>query len=117
MYFCTMKIEISLGSNTEPVANMQRAKALLTTILPNIEFGEELWTKPYATPQVPNPTTPYLNCMAVADTPLEQSHLLAKLKQVELSLGDSHENHQHGSVLIDIDLLKYDGITLKERLW
>lgn len=117
MYFCTMKIEISLGSNTDPEANMQRAKTLLTSILPNIRFGKEVWTKPYATQQVPHPTKAYLNCMAMADTTMEKSHLMAKLKQTEQTLGDNHHNHQQGIVLIDIDLLKYDNVTLKEKLW
>lgn len=117
MYFCSMKIEISLGSNTCAAENMRAAKELLAMLLPGITFGEEVWTKPYATPAIPHPTTPYLNCLARAETPLEQSHLAAKLKQVEQSLGDSHANHQRGVVLMDIDLLSYGGKTVKEKRW
>lgn len=117
MYFCTMKIEISLGSNTHAAANMRAAKELLAMVLPGITFGEEVWTEPYATPSVPHPTERYLNCLAWAETTLAQAHLVAKLKQVEQKLGDSHANHQRGVVLMDIDLLSYDGITVKEKRW
>lgn len=112
-----MKIEISLGSNTQPAANMRKAKDLLLAVLPNIAFGEVLWTKPYATPLVPHPTTPYLNCMATADTTLTLSYLNGKFKQIEQSMGDCHENHTKGIVIIDIDLLKYGDTIIKEKLW
>ena len=32
-------------------------------------------------------------------------------------MGDSHENHQQGKVLIDIDLVQYDGKIVKGIIW
>lgn len=112
-----MKIELSLGSNTQPEQNIHRAKALLKALMPNILFLEEIWTEPRPTAQVPHPTKKYLNVLAVADTNLSQDHLTVKLKQIERSLGDTHDNHQHGIVLIDIDLLSYNNQKVKEKMW
>lgn len=32
-------------------------------------------------------------------------------------MGDSHENHQQGHVIIDLDVAEYDGRTIKEVVW
>lgn len=111
-----MIVEISLGSNTNASQNMAVAKALLVKLLPQITFSEERWTEPYPTPSVPHPTRKYLNCMARATTNLTQERLVRELKQIEKELGDSHDNHQQGIVLIDLDLLTYDCHTIKESV-
>lgn len=112
-----MKVTISLGSNTSATENMHQAKVLLRALLPDIVFGEEVWTEPYPTVLVPHPTARYLNCLAHATTSLPQDRLAAELKRVETALGDNHANHQKGIVLIDIDLLTYGDRTLKQKLW
>lgn len=112
-----MKVELSLGSNTNAEVNMARAKELLAVLLPGIAFGETVWTAPYPTKLVPHPTKKYLNCLAAAETALTQDELVAALKQLERQMGDSHENHKAGRVLIDVDLLSYNGLTVKEKRW
>lgn len=112
-----MKVTLSLGSNTDAQLNIRRAQLFLGDLLPGIVFEEEVWTAPYPTPQVPRPTKKYLNCFAVADTTLTQSELTVSLKEIERRIGDSHENHQRGTVLIDIDLLSYGDTVVKEKLW
>ena len=32
-------------------------------------------------------------------------------------MGDSHENHQQGHVIIDLDVAEYDGRIVKEVIW
>lgn len=115
--FANMNIMLSLGSNTQAEQNIERAQALLRVFLPDISYGEAIWTEPYPTPLVPHPTKKYLNCLAEADTSLQQEQLVCKFKEVERAMGDSHENHQKGRVLIDIDLLSYNGRTIKDKFW
>lgn len=112
-----MKIELSLGSNTHSEENIQRAKMLLRNIFTDILFDQMVWTEPYPTPTVPHPTKKYLNCTAHANTPLGKEQVIEELKNVERMMGDSHSNHQIGIVLIDIDLLMYDGQKVKEKRW
>ena len=39
------------------------------------------------------------------------------LKEIEQTMGDSHENHQIGKVLIDIDLAQYGEKIVKKIIW
>lgn len=112
-----MKVDISLGSNTSATTNMHKAKALLKALLPDARFDEEVWTAPYPTALVPHPTAKYLNCLAHATTALPQDELVAELKRLEETLGDSHDNHRKGIVLMDFDLLTYGNQTVREKLW
>lgn len=110
-------IALSLGSNTDAPQNIAKAKTLLQQLLPDVVFSPEQWTQPYPTPAVPHPTEPYLNCLATATTTRSLDDLTARLKQLEHELGDSHENHQRGRVLIDIDVHRYGDKIVKEILW
>lgn len=39
------------------------------------------------------------------------------LKRTEQVMGDSHQNHQLGKVLIDIDLIQYGNETIRKIAW
>lgn len=67
-------------------------------------------------PSASSPTV-FLNLLAYADTPLSLDHLQEELKAIEREMGDSHENHQQGHVIIDLDVAEYDGRIVKEVVW
>lgn len=107
-----MKITLAIGSNTQQQQNVAEAKTRLRRLFPDIVFGKELWTEP-----VGIRSDRFLNLLAYADTTLTLEELQKQLKGIEHEMGDSHENHQQGCVLIDIDLACYDGQTVKKVVW
>ena len=107
-----MKILLAIGSNVRQTQNIAEAKRRLRRLLPSIVFGQEVWTDP-----VGLQSDRFLNLLAYADTTFSPAELQQRLKQIECEMGDSHENHQGGRVLIDIDLAEYDGQTIKEVVW
>lgn len=107
-----MKITLAIGSNIEQQKNVAEAKCRLRRSLPGIVFENELWTDP-----VGLRSDRFLNLLAHAETPLAIDALQRQLKKIEREMGDSHENHQQGRVIIDIDLARYDGRTIKDVVW
>lgn len=107
-----MKITLAIGSNTQQQQNVAEAKVRLRRLFPDIIFGKELWTEP-----VGLHSDRFLNLLAYADTTFTLEELQKQLKRIEHEMGDSHENHQQGRVLIDIDLACYDGQTVKKVVW
>ena len=55
--------------------------------------------------------------MAKATTSLPLDVLQRELKGIETAMGDSHESHLKGIVIIDIDLLAYGSLQLKADDW
>ena len=106
-----MKITLAIGSNILQQKNIDEAQSRLRHLLPGIVFGEAVWTTPIGIQ-----SDRFLNLLAYADTPLSLEHL-QELKAIEREMGDSHENHQQGHVIIDLDVAEYDGRTIKEVVW
>lgn len=105
---------------------------LLRELLPDIVFTKTLKTD--AQPSILNPqpltlgeadtstlnpqhSTFYYNCMAKATTSLPLTELQQRLKDIETTMGDSHESHLKGIVVIDIDLLAFGSQQLKADDW
>ncbi len=107
-----MKITLAIGSNILQQKNIDEARSRLRHLLPGIVFGEAVWTTPIGIQ-----SDRFLNLLAYADTPLSLDRLQEKLKAIEREMGDSHENHQQGHVIIDLDVAEYDGRTVKEVVW
>lgn len=107
-----MKITLAIGSNILQQKNIDEARSRLRHLLPGIVFGEAVWTTPIGIQ-----SDRFLNLLAYADTPLSLDHLQEALKAIEREMGDSHENHQQGHVIIDLDVAEYDGRTIKEVVW
>lgn len=107
-----MKITLAIGSNIQQELHIAEAKTRLRRILPGIVFEEAIWTTP-----VGIQSDQFLNLLAHANTPLSLQTLQKRLKDIEQEMGDSHENHQQGHVIIDIDLAEYDGQTIKKVVW
>lgn len=107
-----MKVVITLGSNTCQQANINKAKELLRQRFDGIRFSDEEWTDP-----VGIVSDRYLNCIGHLDTRLSLDALKTTLKEVERLMGDSHENHQRGTVIIDIDIIRYGERKIKDIIW
>lgn len=112
-----MKVIISLGSNTNQRENIQHAREILSHLIPDAEFTKPIWTDPIAENDRPAGENQYLNCLVEGHVHLSERSLLAKLKQLEITMGDCHENHVKGIVSIDLDLIQYGDHKLRDIIW
>lgn len=107
-----MKITVSLGSNTEQEQHIEEAIERLKTVFSDITFTQPQWTEPVGVV-----SDRYLNCLANFTTSLSLQQLLQQLKDIETAMGDTHENHKQGIVLIDLDVIKYGDKEVKKIAW
>ena len=107
-----MKITISLGSNTEQEQHIEEAIERLKTVFSDITFTQPQWTEPIGVV-----SDRYLNCLANFTTSLSLQQLVQQLKNIETAMGDTHENHKQGIVLIDLDVIKYGDKEVKKIAW
>lgn len=107
-----MKTVIALGSNFNQAENISKAQALLKQYFKDVRFTEARWTEPIGIE-----SDNFLNCIGTFETSWTLTQVQQCLKEIEMSMGDSHENHQQGKVLIDIDLAQYGGKIVKEIIW
>lgn len=107
-----MKITISLGSNTEQEQHIEEAIERLKTVFSDITFTQPQWTEPIGVV-----SDRYLNCLANFTTSLSLQQLMQQLKDIETAMGDTHENHKQGIVLIDLDVIKYGDKEVKKIAW
>ena len=107
-----MKITIALGSNTEQQQHIKEAIERLKTVFSDITFTQLQWTDPIGLA-----SDSYLNCLANFTTPLSLQQLVQQLKDIETAMGDTHENHKQGIVLIDLDVIKYGDKEVKKIAW
>lgn len=107
-----MQIRLSLGSNTNQQHHIAEAQRMLKRFCPSLVFGQQRWTTPIGID-----SDDFLNVEATGKTDLTLQQFRAGLKDIERALGDSHDNHSKGIVLIDIDLIDYGNIHLKDIIW
>lgn len=107
-----MKTTISLGSNTEQEQHIEEAIERLKTMFSDITFTQPQWTEPIGVV-----SDRYLNCLANFTTSLSLQQLVQQLKNIETAMGDTHENHKQGIVLIDLDVIKYGDKEVKKIAW
>lgn len=115
--FATMKVIISLGSNTNQEENIQRAREILSHLIPDATFTEPEWTDPVPEKDRPAGKDKYLNCLVEGHVHLSEKSVIAKLKQLEITMGDNHENHITGHVNIDLDLIQYGDHKVRDIIW
>ena len=115
--FAPMKVLISLGSNTNQEENIQRAREILSHLIPDAEFTKPIWTDPIPEKDRPAGSNKYLNCLVEGHVHLSEERLLAKLKQLEITMGDCHDNHVKGIVNIDLDLIQYGDHKARDLIW
>ncbi len=107
-----MKITIALGSNLHQENNIKKAQELLRQHFPDIHFTKTVWTDPIGIK-----SDRYLNCIGIFTSHQSAEIIQEILKKTEAALGDSHENHKQGKVLIDIDLARYGERNIKDIIW
>lgn len=107
-------IILALGSNRNRRKNIRQAQQFLRNLLPDIIFTKTIKTDAIGS----NTPLPFFyNCMAKATTSLPLAELQQQLRNIETTMGDSHESHQKGIVVIDIDLLAYGSQQFKADDW
>lgn len=108
------EIILTLGSNKNRRKNIRQAQQFLRNLLPDIIFTKTIKTDAIGS----NTPLPFFyNCMAKATTHLSLTALQRQLKNIETAMGDSHESHRKGIIIIDIDLLAYGSQRLKTDDW
>lgn len=112
-----MKVIISLGSNTNAEENIHHAREILSHLIPDAEFTNPEWTEPVAEEDRPAGKQKYLNCLVEGHVHLSERSLTARLKQIEITMGDCHENHVTGVVKIDLDLIQYGSHKIRDIIW
>ncbi|MEA4917465.1 2-amino-4-hydroxy-6-hydroxymethyldihydropteridine diphosphokinase [Proteiniphilum sp.] len=104
-------ILLSIGSNTFAKTNIDKAKRMLSFLFPDIVFSEPILTEPeddkYA----------YLfrNVLAKANTEMSPEEVIDKIKQTERAVGRTPRDKYLGRMIIDIDLIQYDGRILRPQ--
>lgn len=107
-----MEIVLSLGANINQERNISEAKNRLKLLFPHIAFTNEQWTEPVGVV-----SDKYLNCLATMNEAISLEQLTHQLKSIEHEMGDSHQNHQQGRVIIDIDIIRYGKQQIKRIVW
>lgn len=107
-----MKTIIALGSNSNQEENISKAQILLKQRFEGINFSDAQWTEPIGIK-----SDKFLNCLGTFETDISLTQVKQCLKEIEQTMGDSHESHQKGNVLIDIDLAQYGEEVVKEIIW
>lgn len=102
---------LCLGSNVEKERNIECAVNLLRTHFVSISFSEPMITDPINC----SSSESFLNQVAVLYTDQDAASVKAILKQIERTIGRKPEDKSKGLIPIDIDLLQFNEIVLKEE--
>ena len=101
---------LGLGSNSDPVLNLQAAVKELGESL-TIDAVSGAWQSPAHGCEAPD----YVNAALLVRTTLSKDELHLLLKRIEHDLG--RQPNPSLLVAIDIDLLIFDGTVLRPDLW
>ena len=105
------EVIISLASNENQEANLAKAREQLTQLMVEAHFTSAIWTEPIATSR----KEPYLNQLCKATTTFGEGLLCEVLKETEKRIG--RIKNEDGIVVIDLDLLQFDGQRHHLRDW
>lgn len=103
---------ISLGSNVD---DKESILAHAMQQMNNAGIGIVESTAPYMDPVDNQPTHPYLNIVAIIETSLSHDHLRTCFKEMERRHGRDAHLDENGRVPLDIDIVIYDGITMRPQ--
>ena len=103
------KILIGIGTNSDANFNMKQATNFLLSYFPNIRFANWIETPPFGA----GFRAPFLNTLAYLETDMDREPLQLLLKTIERDMGRMPSHKKEGKVIIDIDLIKWDGDILK----
>lgn len=100
---------ICIGSNCNRAESMLFARNELTVLFPSIRFADVEETEPFLYEHSPL----FLNQVAKFSSRLDVEIVKQSLKQIEHKAGRRPEDKLNERVVLDIDLLKCDNMTLK----
>lgn len=100
---------LCLGSNFKRELHLSAARTALTGSFPSILFGEEMTTEAIGEGML----SPFSNQLAQLSTPANIEEVRNILKNIEHKNGRLPEDKGHGIIKLDIDILIYDGQTIK----
>ena len=106
------RILIALGSNHEQEKNVAFAMERPHSFFPGISFSRMLWTEPIGIA-----SDRFVNALALADTDKEQEEVERILKQIEKECGRSREEKVRNIIRLDLDLLQWGTVRLREQDW
>ena len=96
------EITISLGSNINPIFNLQEASELIIKNFTHIKSS-----KIYSSKSEGFQGDDFLNQVILCNTELEFEKAIHSLKNIEISMGRKKELKKFSNRLIDLDLLTY----------
>ncbi len=103
---------LSLAANTpDKQEQMSRAIEELRIIIPTFSISTAYETEAVGYRVQP----PYLNAVAIADTPLTHDELQARLKELEHRHGRTPQSKAQGAIPLDIDIVVWNGEVLRPR--
>ena len=103
------KVLVSLGANTDARFNLNRAKNILLSYFPTIQFTIDIENQPYGV----NFKDWFLNTLGYFESDLCKNELISLFKHIEKSMGRSDQDKDEGKVIIDIDLIRWNNEVLK----
>jgi len=106
------QIIIGIGSNTAPQHNISRAKDQLELLFDDISYSPFIPTEPIGLD-----SPPFVNGLLQASTPLNEQEVHLIIKEIESRLGSTPADKKAGKVVIDLDLMAFDGQKRHERNW
>ena len=105
------EVIISLASNENQETNLAKARELLTQLMTEVHFSSAIWTEPVNSSR----KEPYLNQLCKGTTAFGEGLLCEVLKETEKRIG--RIKNEDGIVVIDLDLLEFDGQKHHLRDW
>ena len=105
------EVIISLASNENQEANLAKARELLTQLMTEVHFTSAIWTEHVNSSR----KEPYLNQLCKGTTAFGEGLLCEVLKETEKRIG--RIKNEDGIVVIDLDLLEFDGQKHHLRDW
>lgn len=108
----TNRVILSIGSN-DGDAEMIFARAISELFnndnVTMVRSTRRVWTEPFASKGITSESPKFLNALLAINTTLDYIAFDHFLKEVETHLGASSEAKRQGRVVVDIDILSYDG--------
>ena len=84
----------------------------LRSFFPGISFSRMLWTEPIGIA-----SDRFVNALALADMDREQEEVERILKQIEKECGRTREEKMRNIIRLDLDLLQWGAVRLREQDW
>ena len=101
---------IEVGSNINPAENVRNAIRLLSKEVHILEISTIYQTQPEGGLKQP----PYYNCVVAIETKASPEELKNRvLRKIERDLGRKRSRDEYASRTIDLDLILYDDLVLK----